>query len=163
MWLNRLPPDYRRRYYVNLAIVVALVVFVANVGRLGQRNATMAIVGLMIAGFAYLCIWPIVSLVRAKPRPGTIAFVLAGVYLGAFAYALASFFLPVPASGVAFLVGFALLWCLMICYRGVVFPSLFDRDGRMGGFRERARQVREAQRASRAESEAFIASIRHKR
>ncbi|MBC5799036.1 MAG: hypothetical protein GIX03_00530 [Candidatus Eremiobacteraeota bacterium] len=146
-----------------MAFLVALVVFITNIGRLGQHNAAMAIMALMIAGLAYLCIWPIVSLMRAKPRPGVIAFVLAGVYVVAFAYAFAGFFITAPASLPAFLLGFAVLWCFMICYRGVVFPSIFGREGGIGPFRERTRVIREARRASKAESEDLIASIRHKR
>lgn len=163
MWLNRLPPDYGRRYYVNLGIIVALVIFVTNVGRLGQRNAAMAVLSLMALGFAYLCIWPIVSLLRAKPRPGLGAFFLTAAYIIAFAYAFASFFLPVPASSLAFLAGFVALWSVLIWYRGIVFPSLFGRDGRTDGSRERFGAVREAQRASRAETEALIASLRDER
>lgn len=163
MWLNRLPPVYRRRYYTNLAIVVAIVIFVANVGRLGQHNGTIAILTVMDLGFAFLCIWPAVSLLRARPRPGNIAFVLAGAYLGAFAYAFARFFLPVPGSSLAFLAGYALLCSVLVCYRGIVFSSLFDRDGRMSGFRKRLMILREARRASKGDTEALVASIRRER
>ena len=30
MWLSRLPPDYRRRYYTNMAILIGLIALVLN-------------------------------------------------------------------------------------------------------------------------------------
>ncbi|MGH7755599.1 MAG: hypothetical protein ACREM8_04850 [Vulcanimicrobiaceae bacterium] len=146
MWLQRLPPDYRRRYYTNLAILAALIIVVTNLWRLGKHNATTAVLVVMCLAFGYACVFPAVKLLRARPRPGVGAFVLAGTYLAAVIYAAASVALPLPASGLALVLGIVLLWVFMIVYRGIVFSGLFDRNGRFG---ERFRTVRAAQRASR--------------
>jgi len=84
--------------------------------------------------------------VRAKPQAERTAFVLAGAYIAGFVYFTVSFFTPLPGSFLALIVGVVLLWVFMIKYRGIIFSSLFNRDG---SFSERFKAVREAQKASK--------------
>lgn len=146
MWLSRLPPDYRRRHYTNMAILIGLIALVLNLGRLGPHYGPLAVVLLIGLCLLYLCTWPLLRLVRAKPQAERSAFVLAGAYIAGFVYFTVSFFTPLPGSFLALIVGVVLLWVFMIKYRGIIFSSLFNRDGAFG---ERFKAVREAQKASK--------------
>ena len=99
MWVKYLPADYQRRFYTNLAIVIALVVFVTNVWRLGPKNGSIAVLALIGLLFAYGMLYPCIRILRAKPRPDRIAFVLVGMNLAAFVYLALSFVIPhLPGS-----------------------------------------------------------------
>ncbi len=136
MWLSRLPPDYRRRYYTNMAILIGLVALVLNLWRLGPHYGPLAVVLLIGLSLLYLSTWPLLRLVRAKPQAERSAFVLAGAYIAGFVYFTVSFFTPLPGSFLALIVGVVLLWVFLIKYRGIIFSSLFNRDG---AFSERLR------------------------
>lgn len=146
MWLSRLPPDYRRRYYSNMAILIGLVALVLNLRRLGPHYEPLAVVLLMGLCLLYLCTWPLLRLVRAKPQAERSAYVLAGAYIAGFVYFTVSFLTPLPGSFLALMVGVVLLWVFLIKYRGIIFSSLFNRDGAIG---ERLKAVRQAQKASK--------------
>jgi hypothetical protein len=73
----------------------------------------------------YLTIWPIVKLLRAKPRPGRGAFVFAATYIAAFACG----FFPFRGSILMFCVGMVLMWVFFIKYRALLFATLFAPGG----------------------------------
>jgi drug/metabolite transporter (DMT)-like permease len=135
-----------------MSIIVVLVLFVTNVGRLGHRNGTLAILALLGLGVAYLAVWPLVRVLAARPRPRP-ALALAAANCGAFAYVLASGLFRLPGFGYALVLAILCLWTLIVAYRRIVLPSLFARSG---GFGERLRVIREARRASRAEIDALL-------
>jgi hypothetical protein len=156
--LNHLPPDYRRRAYTNIAILVVLFLLVTNAWRLGQKNGAVAILVLFASVFAFGCVWPVVTLVRAKPRPGRAAFILAGVYIVSFLYVALALALSLPGSALALLIGVITMWAVVICYRGIIFSSLFSREGGLSDrwkvLRAAQRERQSAQRSARAEIEA---------
>lgn len=150
MWLDRLPPEYRRRYYTNLAVISSVLIFLAVVVRLGKRAGTDAILGFIGFLLVFMCAWPLVRLLRCNPRPHRIAFVLYATWILAYAYVCGAFFVPSLAVGVPFaaLLGLVLMWVFFIVYRKVIFPDFFG-----GALQERWRMVREAQRAERRSSD----------
>jgi hypothetical protein len=159
MWLNRLPPDYRRRYYTNLAIFAALVIFFVVVGKLPPRAGTDAVLGLFGLLVGFMCVWPFVQLARADPRPPRSAYVLCGAWVAAYALAIAGFFVPplLLFTLPALLVGLVLMFASMIVYRRILLPSLFN-----GQYRERFAAAMAARRADREELNDVIASIHRK-
>ncbi len=149
MWVKYLPADYQRRFYTNLAIVIALVVFVTNVWRLGPKNGSIAVLALIGLLFAYGMLYPCIRILRAKPRPDRIAFVLVGMNLAAFVYLALSFVIPhLPGSLLVLFAAVVSMWTLMVRYRSLVFPSLFDSRGGLGTYRERKAVIRQARTAA---------------
>jgi hypothetical protein len=142
-WLDRLAPDYRRRAYVNLGIVVALLFGVANIGRLGKSGALIAIEWFIGLSVLYLCVWPVVVLVRARPKAPPPAFVLLASWIAAYAYVAAAIPLKrdLPGDSLALLIGLVLMIAFFVTYRRFVFPR----------FKERFTAVQEAQIAERAQ------------
>ena len=121
--LSKLSAENRWRFANNILIIVAFVIFnvifFGNVDRLGHRKAGIAVLSLMGCWVLYLSIWPIIKLLRAKPRPGPGAFVFAAAYIAAFACA----FLPFRGSVLMFAVGLVLMWVFFVKYRGLLFSS----------------------------------------
>jgi len=142
--LDRLPPDYRRRAYINLAIVAAVFIGFANVGRLGKHGGVIAIEWFLGLSVLYLCVWPVVTLVRAKPKPPTAAFVLLGAWIAAYAYVAVeiAFDLRLPGDVLALLAGAVLMVAFFVTYRGFLFPR----------FKERFAAVRAAKIAERSDA-----------
>lgn len=158
VWLDRLPPEYRRRYYTNLAVIIALLLFFFNVGRLGKRNGVLAILALFGAVIVFTCVRPLFYLLQSKPRPHPRAFVLYGAWIAAFAYvAAAAFVHGLPFAGIVMQLGVLLMLVFLFAYRKIVFPDLFG-----GQFRERFQLVREAQRAGKKEMESLVEPLRRK-
>lgn len=156
MWLNRLPAEYRRRYYTNLAAIVAFLVFIGIVGRLGKHEASLAILGFIGFLLIFMAVWPLVRLLQCRPRPKRTAFIFYATWIFAYGYVGATFFVPgLPGWPIAALIGMLMMCAFFIVYRGILFPGLFD-----GGFHARWQMVREAQRADRAARESFMASLR---
>lgn len=156
MWLDRLPPEYRRRYYTNLAVIIAFLLFFFNVGRLGKRNGVLTILALFGAVIVFTCIWPLFCLLRSKPRPHPRAFMLYGAWIAAFAYvAAAAVVHGLPFAGIVLLLGVGLMLVFIFAYRKIVLPDLFG-----GQVRERFQLVREAQRADKKEHELLLESLR---
>ncbi len=154
--MNRLPPEYRRRYYTNLAFIAGLLVFFFNIGRLGSHNGPLAVIGLFCFLVVFSCVWPLVQILRYKPRPQRAAFVLYGAWIAAYGYVAAALFVGgLPAFVVVWLLGFVLMCAFLIIYRKIVFPNFFG-----GEFRKRWQTVREAQRADKDELDSVISSIR---
>lgn len=147
MWLNRLPPEYRRRYYTNLAAIAGFLVFVGIVARLGKQEGSIAVLAFVGFILLFTCVWPLVRLLQCKPRPKRTAFLLYGAWILAYAYVGAAFFVQgLPGVPVVLVLGCVLMWAFFIVYRRIVFPGMFD-----GGFKARWHMVREAQRAEQAE------------
>jgi len=72
MWVKHLPPDYQRRFYTNLAIVIALVLFVTNVWRLGRANGTKAVLALIALLFAYGMLYRVFAyFVQSRDQTGS--------------------------------------------------------------------------------------------
>jgi len=140
--LDRLPPDYRRRAYINLAIVAAVFIGFANVGRLGKHGGVIAIEWFLGLSVLYLCVWPVVTLVRAQPKPPSSAFLLFASWIAAYAYVGAAIPLKhdLPGDSLALLIGVVLMIAFFVRYRGFLFPRV----------RERFTAVREAQIAEHA-------------
>ncbi len=156
MWLNRLPPDYRRRYYTNVAILCGFVAFFFIVPRLGRRGGTIAIEALIVGLILFAHVMPIVRFLRAKPRPGRAAFITYGVWIGSYlAVAFGLFIQSRDLVTVALLIAIVAMLTCYIAYRNIIFPSLFG-----GGFRERVDVVRAAREADRRDRDAFIESLR---
>lgn len=156
MWLDRLPPEYRRRYYTNLAVLAGIVIAIFVIGRLGKQNGALAILALMALLVLFACIWPLVRLLKSSPRPGRAAFALYASWILAYVYFwLALAFPGIPGAGIVGLIGILLMLTFFVVYRKAVFPDLFG-----GGLRERWKAVRGAQRAERAEFESKIDSFR---
>lgn len=152
MWLNRLPPEYRRRYYTNLSVIAALILYIFVASRLGQKAGVAAIEALFIFLVAFACFYPLVLLLRYKPRPHAIAFILYGSWICAYAYVIAAAFLNgLPGAGFVLLAGLVLMWTFFAVYRKIVFRSLFD-----GGFPQRFAAVRAAQRRERADMQSLL-------
>ncbi len=97
MAFSRLPPEYRRRAVINIAILTSVVLGLANVGRLGPTNGARAIVIAFTLLFAYLIGFCGYRFARAAPRPG--AFILYAV----------------------------LLCVMLIAYRNIISPQLGER------------------------------------
>lgn len=152
MWLNRLPGDYRRRYYTNLAIFVGLIIILTNAWRLGPHGLGYVILGLF--GLAIMCafVLPFVRLAKANPKPGSGAFIFCGSWVAAYVYVAASAFSHphLPATFLVQTVGFVLMLAFLITYRKIVFPDFFG-----GQVRERWTTIRAAQRASRGDMDLF--------
>lgn len=146
MWLNRLPPEFRRRYYTNLAAIAAFIVFIGVVGRLGKHEGSLAILGFIGFILIFMCAWPLVRLLQCNPRPKQTAFIFYATWILAYAYVGAAFFVRglLPGVPLAGLLGLVLMWAFFIVYRAILFPSLFD-----GGLGTRWQMIREAQRAER--------------
>jgi hypothetical protein len=157
MWLNRLPSEYRRRYYTNVAVIAGFVVFFVIVGRLGKQQASLAILSFIGFLLLFMCVWPLVRLLQCNPRPKRSAFIFYATWIIAYAYVGIAFFVQgLPAVPIAAVLGLVLMWAFLIAHRRVIFPNAFD-----GGFRTRWQMIREAQRAERAEGDAMLTSIRN--
>ncbi len=156
MWLNRLPPDYRRRVFTNVAILCGFVAFIFAVPRLGQTGGTIAIEALIVGLILFAHVMPIVRLLRAKPEPGRMAFVIYGIWIGS--YVLVAFGLFIQSRTLvtaALLVAIVAMLTCYIAYRKIILPSVFGGD-----FRERLDVVRAAREADRRDRDAFIESLR---
>jgi len=152
MWLNRLPGDYRRRYYTNLAIFAGLIIAFTNAWRLGPHGLGYAILGFFGLAIVCLCVLPFVRLAKANPKPGPGAFVFCGSWVAAYLYVAVSLFLHphLPATFLVQTVGFVLMLAFLVTYRKIVFPDLFA-----GQLRERLATIRAAQRASKRDMDIF--------
>jgi len=152
MWLNRLPGDYRRRYYTNLALFAVLIIVFTNAWRLGPNGLGYVILGLF--GLAVICLFvlPFVRLAKADPKPGPGAFIFCGSWVAAYLYVITSSFLHphLPATFLVQTVGLVLMLAFLITYRKIVFPDFFA-----GRLRERMAIVRAAQIASKGDMDVF--------
>jgi len=100
--------------------------------------------------FAYGMLYPCIRILRAKPRPDRIASVLVGMDLAAFVYLSLSLLIPnLPGSLFVFFAAILLMWTLILRYRSLVLPSLFDSRGGLGTFRERKAVIRQARAAAK--------------
>jgi hypothetical protein len=156
MWLNRLPPDYRRRFYTNVAVLCGFVAFIFIVPRLGPTRGTFAIELLLIGIVLFGHVFPLVRLLRAKPRAPRAAFITYVAWIGGyavFAIGLALQSRAIAAGGL-FLAVAGMLTCF-VAYRKIILPSIFG-----GEFRERFSAIREAREADRKERDEFIESLR---
>jgi hypothetical protein len=155
MWINRLPPDYRRRYYTNIAILCGLGVFIFVVTKLGPGRGTVAIAIFLIALALYGLVFPLVRLLCAKPRPPRAAFIIYGIWIGGYAVAAIGLTFQFPALVVGgFLLAIVAMSTCLIAYRKIIFPSFSG-----GEFQKRLTVIREARDADRKERDAFIESL----
>ncbi len=149
--MNRLPPEYRRRLYINCSIVAAFVGFFAIVGRLGERDATTAIVWFLALLLLFTAVWPLIQLLRCHPRPKRASFILYAAWICAYAYVAVATVLRLPGIAAALLVGGVLMIAFFVLYRKLIFPDFFK-----GEFRARWRTIRQAQRDAKAERESLV-------
>ncbi len=144
VWLDRLPPDYRRRFYTNTAILVGLLVCFIVIGRLGARDGTIAVEVLMAAAVLFSWIYPVFRLIRA--RPGRTPFIMYAAWTSAYIYVGVAIFVPwlFPSVPIVLIFGGVLMCAFYVIYRKIIFPDFFG-----GVVRARWRAIREAQKAAR--------------
>lgn len=143
VWLDRLAPEYRRRYYINIAILAGLFLSFIVIGRLGPRDGAIAVGVLMAATVLFSWIYPLVRLIRA--RPGRVPFLIYAAWISAYAYFGVAFFVPwLPAVPIVLILGGVLMCAFYVIYRKIIFPDFFG-----GKVRARWHAIREAQKAER--------------
>lgn len=136
MWLKRLTPDYRRRYYTNLSAILALVLFIVIVGRLDAAKGAGAIEALFLFLILFGIAMPLVRLLRHEPRLPRAAFGLYGAWVFAFFVAAAGFVFPIlPAAPTltALAAGVLLMWIFFIATAKSFSPTFLEARSHSAG------------------------------
>lgn len=140
--LKGAPPDAQRRAYANVAILAAVIAaFFAAI-----HFGSIGVMVLAIAGAAYLPAFSAYKLIRARPRASTAAWLWWAAMTAAFVVVGVTLAATKRLSIFELLATVILVWMFLIRERGIVFDSVFARDG---GASDRVVTIRAARRAAR--------------
>jgi hypothetical protein len=145
-WLKRLPPDYRRRFYANLAVLAGVIGFFVLFAHSNAKAQLDEVEALMALSLAWTFFMPLVRFLLAPPGRG--AWIFYALWLTALGVAALSIVVRLPGivSFASLVAGTVLMIIFYVVYAKRLLPSFFS-----GSIGERWRTARAAQKAEREE------------